>query len=363
MKKLTPRERLERAYFHQEMDRPGVYIRRGWPKDDPTYAPLIKLVDEKTDLKFGWSLKSPSAGIRTETRTEPVSEDFQRIVTTMHTPKGPLTASRFVSLKGRPGLSETYFIKDERDIERYLSLPGPLVGGETDSFFKLKQEVGDRGIVEASIGSNPAGHAAAIFGSEAFAILSVTHRDLVHQVLERETQILLGRLKHQLAAGIGPFFNMAGQEYVAPPLHSPRDFRDFNVAYDKRLTDLVHEAGGRVHVHCHGSVRRLLDLFVEMGVDVLHPIEPPPMGDCPAKAAKQALRGKICIEGNIQIGDMYEASVENIEAQTRALIADAFDDRRDLIVCPTASPYIRDAGGQCFPRFERMVEIVLAAGA
>ena len=66
MHKLTPRERLERCYFHQETDRPGVYVRRGWPKDDPTYDPLIKLVDERTDLKFGWSLKTPPAGIRME---------------------------------------------------------------------------------------------------------------------------------------------------------------------------------------------------------------------------------------------------------------------------------------------------------
>ena len=362
MQKLTARQRLERCYFHQETDRPGVYVRRGWPKDDSTYEPLIKLVDGQTDLKFGWSLRMPGSGVRTESRTEPVSEDFQRVVTTMHTPQGPLTSTRLVSLKGQPGLHETYYIKDEADVGRYLSLPVPEVGGETDSFFKFKQDIGERGIVEAGIGMNPGGKAAILFGSETFAIMSVTHRDLVHQVLERETRIMEGMVKHMLAAGVGPFFAMLGQEYIAPPLHGPRDFHDFNVAYDKRLTDLVHDVGGRVHVHCHSSLRTILHEFLELGADVLHPIEPPPLCDCPASVAKEAFEGKICIEGNLQIADMYENSPDNIEAQVRQLIEDAWYDRRGLIVCPSASPYIRGGGGQSYPQFERMVETVLAVG-
>ncbi len=40
--------------------------------------------------------------------------------------------------------------------------------------------------------------------------------------------------------------------------------------------ELVHEAGGRVHVHSHGSVKGVFQGFVDMGVDVLHPIEPTP---------------------------------------------------------------------------------------
>ncbi len=278
----------------------------------------------------------------------------------MFTPKGELTSTRLVSLKGKPGMQETYFLKDENDIEKYLSLPMPPVGGETDSFFKLKQEIGNRGILEASLGFNPGGNVVIIFGSETFAILSITHRNLIHQLLEREAQITIQRVKYLLDAGVGPFFNMAGQEYIAPPLHGPRDFHDFNVAYDKRITDLIHDAGGRVHVHCHGSIRTILREFVEAGVDVLHPVEPPPLCDCPAKTAKEAFKDTICIEGNIQIADMYENPVEDIEAQCKALIDDVWYDRTGLIVCPTASPYIRGAGHDCYPRFERMVETVLA---
>ena len=38
-------------------------------------------------------------------------------------------------------------------------------------------------------------------------------------------------------------------------------------------------------------------------------------------------------------------------------------ERRGLIVCPTASPYIRDAGPQCFEQFKTMIDTVVGPSA
>ena len=46
-------------------------------------------------------------------------------------------------------------------------------------------------------------------------------------------------------------------------------------------------------------------------------------------------------------------------AQTRALVETCFDDRRDLILCPTASPWIRGRGHDCFPQFKAMIDTVV----
>jgi uroporphyrinogen-III decarboxylase len=155
---------------------------------------------------------------------------------------------------------------------------------------------------------------------------------------------------------------MAGQEQIVPPLHGPADFRDFNVRYDQPVIDLVHDAGGHMHVHCHGRVKQVLPDFVAMGVDVLHPFEGPPMGDVAPAEAKEVARGKLCLEGNIQIHRMYEASPQEVAAETAALIEAVFDDRRGLIVSPTASPYIRGMGEACFPQYKAMVDTVLGWG-
>jgi hypothetical protein len=59
---------------------------------------------------------------------------------------------------------------------------------------------------------------------------------------------------------------------------------------------------------------------------------------------------------------MYEASPAEIAAETTVLIDTVFDDRRGLIVSPTASPYIRGMGEACFPQYKAMVDTVLGWG-
>jgi hypothetical protein len=355
---MTRRERLRRCYFHEELDRPGVYCRTGFPQDDPTYDQLKDYLAAHSELKHGWPTGRVQAPYPARTRTKPHSQDYERLFTVLHTPAGYLQSSRLVSLKGQPGMDETHLLKTRQDAEKYLSLPMPELHGEPDDFFAANRQMGERGIVHASLGFNPGGFAAELFGSEAFALMTATDRDVVHALCERQMRIILRRVEYLLARGVGPFWSILGQEYIVPPMHGPADFNDFNVRYDKPILDLIHGAGGRVHVHCHGSIRKVMDGFVEMGADVLHPFEAPPMGDITPAQAKQAARGRICLEGNIQIADMYELTPDEIRSQVEALIATCFDDRRGLIVCPTASPYLRGQGEACLEQFRAMVEAV-----
>ena len=360
MQTMTSRERLKRCYFHEQIDRPGVYCRTGFPADDATYDQAKAYLAQFTDQKRGWSGVRREAAAQ-EHSVEPFSADFERRVTTLRTPAGGLQSTRLVSLKGQPGLHETFFIKSPADAERYLSLPvtEPTVSG-VDAFHELVQDMGETGIVEVGLGMNPAGTIATLCGSETFALLSITDRELLHALCQRHMEMKLAEAKALIRAGVGPFFCMLGQEFVVPPLHGCDDFYDFNVKYDKPITDLVHAAGGRVHVHSHGRVGKVMRGFVDCGADVLHPFEGPPMGDITPREAKDIARGTLCLEGNIQIGDMYEATPDEIREQTQGLIADVFDDGRGLIVCPTASPYIRGRGQSFFSRFQAMVDTVLA---
>ncbi len=358
-KGLTRRERLRRCYFHEKLDRPGVYTRTGYPPNDPTYDELRAYMEAHTECKAKWGAWQLVEPLPVEATTEPHSEDFERRIRVLHTPKGDLRASHLVSLRGQPGLHEEFFLKDRDDAEKYLSLPLPQIRDDVASFFEADRAIGDAGIVSVTPGRSPGGHVAELFGSERFALMSATDRDVLHALCERERQVTLSVTEVLLTRGVGPFFGMAGEEYIVPPLHGPQDFADFIVKYEKPIFDRIHEAGGRVHVHCHGSIRALIVQFVEMGVDVLHPFEAPPSGDIQPGEAKEAARGRMTLEGNLQIADLYEQSPEEIAAQTEALIGETFDDRRGLIVCPTASPYIRGQGRACLPQYRAMVEAVL----
>ncbi len=361
---MNSRERLRRCYFHEELDRPGVYFRENYPANDPTYDKVKQLIYSVTDLKCAWdpAWAGPvweAYSELTETYVEPHTDDFERRVMILHTPAGDLRAAYLRSLTGAPGYQEEHLLKTRADAETYLSLPMPDIERDVAGFFEADRQIGERGIAEAQLCANPGSFVAQLFGSEAFAILSVTDRDIIHALCRRRMKIMVERVKSLLENNVGPYFALMGEEFICPPLHGPKDFHEFNVKYDKPIIDLIHEAGGRVHVHCHGSIKKVFQAFLDMGADVLHPFEPPPMGDITPAEAKAMARDRICLEGNIQIGDMYEKTPEEIRQQTEALIQDVFDDRKGLIVCPTASLYQVGKGRQCLEQCKAMIQTVL----
>jgi uroporphyrinogen-III decarboxylase len=356
---LTSRERLTRCFLHQDLDRPAVFCRANdLPKGDDSYQELETLIASKSDLKYTWNAESLIRPYDEEITVEAYSEDFSREIRKIKTPMGELIGTEFVGLKKQPGYVEKYYLESEDDVEKFLSLPSPEIGGEVDAFFDLDERIGDRGVPMIRLGSNPAAYVVNLFGSENFALMSIDQRDLLEVLMESRMKVVRRLIDHLLARGVGPFFGLAGEELIVPPLHGRRDFLDFNYRYDKPLIDRIHDAGGHVHVHCHGRIQKVFDLFVEMGVDVLHPFEAPPMGDVEPAEAKRLAGGTMCLEGNIQIADMYEKSPDDIRNQVNLLIEELFTDRRNTIICPTASPYIPGAGLRCLPQYEAMIDAV-----
>lgn len=73
-----------------------------------------------------------------------------------------------------------------------------------------------------------------------------------------------------------------------------------------------------------------------IGMDGLHTVEAPPIGDCPMTLARRALPETVLI-GNVQYDDLTRLAPEEIEAQVRDVIRDAGDSR--FILSPTAGRY------------------------
>lgn len=363
MSALTSRERLHRCFFHRETDRPAVHIRGALTVSakDETYKELGRLVRERTDLVDGWNaaqqLIEPLPIVE---KRKPYNQDFDLLTYVLRTPRSDLEGQHLVGLHGQPGMMTSYFLKDAEDAAKYLSLPMPQIGGDYSGFQAQEKQMGDRGIILIGIGWNPAAKAVRLFGSEQFAVMSITDRDLLQAIMRRECVITCQLVKYLCHNGLGPYFAMFGEEYLVPPLHGPKDFYDFNVKYDKPIVDLIHQAGGRIHIHSHGRIRQVFQGFLDFGADVLHPIEGPPMGDITMAEAKALAQNRLCLEGNIQIARLYEASPDEIRKETESIIQDAFADHRGLIVAPTASPFITGQGHVGLPQYQAMIETVLA---
>lgn len=96
----------------------------------------------------------------------------------------------------------------------------------------------------------------------------------VHRLYEKLTGFYLSAIEraHDELHADGFFVSddLGGQ---AGPLFSPAIFREFFKPYYKRIIDRAHELGMHFWLHTCGDVSLFLDDFVEIGLDVIHPIQ------------------------------------------------------------------------------------------
>ena len=103
-------------------------------------------------------------------------------------------------------------------------------------------------------------------------------------------------------------------------IFSPATFRSlFKPCYEDLIRH-CHRAGLSFWFHCCGAVEALMDDFVEMGVDVIHPIQPVAMDQ--AKVADQ-YAGRISFLAGIDVQYLLpQGTVDEVAAGTRKLIDD-----------------------------------------
>jgi len=343
MKPLSCRERLKRTFRYEPTDRMPVRI---WGIDPmfrverPGWEVLYELAERyELDVFRDWRPAAdeqppPVAEVRTEVR-DGDKPDLREVVTTTTTPAGDLTQVTYAPRDGSPGYVKKHFLETEEDARRWLSLPRRQLPG-TDSYFELERRSGDSALLMIGIGE--AMYAVqAMMGSELFGYWLVERRDLLHELVGRAYADLEALVKHYLAHGLGDAYGWVGPELCIPPLASPRDFREFVFEYDKRLCDLIHDAGKLVWVHCHGDMSPVLEDFIAMGVDCLNPIEPPPVCRLSLTTVKTTVQDRMALDGGVQDGD-FDLLPPGGMIPVVTEVVRQLKPGGGFILCPTSSP-------------------------
>ena len=119
-----------------------------------------------------------------------------------------------------------------------------------------------------------------------------------------------------------------------PPLMGVKDFEEFVFDMDKPICDAIHDAGGHVWVHSHNKVAKFIDSFIDMGVDVLNPLEPPKNGDIDFNEIVAKYGNRIGWEGNIEIQEIIQASPERLRYLIDECV-NAGNKSGRFILCPS----------------------------
>jgi len=341
------RRRFLSALFLEDVDSIpvmpyGVYPHQlGSFTEDVSYQPLIELVEDKCDAMHPYSPRtgrniflssSDSASIRANSWKEGDRVLYSQEI---DTPRGFLRCID-AGYEGGPSRCIKPYIESDEDLEKILSIPYEELTIDTSNLAEEDARIDGKGILRLDI-PEPLGYVAPLFRFEDFVNKSYRRKEVIKELLDIFFKRCMDYAVKITKVGVEATYWLTGPEYAAPPLFPPKFFTEYVRRYDSELIKVIHEGGGIAVIHCHGSVNKILEEFVTMQVDAIHPVEAPPLGDTPLSEAKRRIGDRICFIGNIQIGDIYASPSQEIDEKVRDAISVCPDG--GLILSTTASPH------------------------
>ncbi len=133
---------------------------------------------------------------------------------------------------------------------------------------------GDIALVPAMWMKNPKG----IRAVEEWYISTVTRREYVYAIFERQCEIALENLQ-RLFEAVGnrlTLIHTTGTDFgtQTAPFISPKTYKDLYQPFHKAINDWIHtNTSWKVFIHTDGALMPLLPHFVESGFDILNPLQ------------------------------------------------------------------------------------------
>lgn len=223
-------------------------------------------------------------------------------------------------------LREAASVDDIARIVRWPDLSDARwMSGVTERARTLREETNYFVVLRMVASHGPFQTACDLRGTENFLKDLVRNPEFAHTLLEKVTTVIEDLLEQAMRAG-GKYFDMVelpGDDYAGNtnPMISPNMFRKFIKPCLERLVKVVKEHNPNVKImfHSDGAITNLLPDLIELGVDVIHPLEPLPVTDL--AAVKEKFGRQVSILGGIDISHAMTGGREEVIAETKRRIA------------------------------------------
>lgn len=337
---FTPRQRVLAAIQHQEPDRLPIALGGGsYGIVDELYLKLvnhlglgepvkpfrsghtISYMDDRLlgalgiDFRYCWPGLLPNSplipGEDDQTFYDSYGQLWIRAKPYYYTGRGLLTdATSAAEIDKRvkwPDLKDPRWVAGVAERAAYLK-------SQTDTFVVMR--------MVASHG--PFQTACDLRGTDQFLMDMVVNPDFAMALLDRITSIQEGLLRLALKAG-GQYFDMIelpGDDYAGnrKPLISLAMFRRFIKPCLERLVAVIRQdyPEMKIMLHSDGAITSLIPEFIDLGIDVIHPLEPLEATDL--EAVKKEFGNRVTFLGGIDISHAMPASKERVVAEAKLRI-------------------------------------------
>lgn len=260
-----------------------------------------------TDIRFVYPTLSPSSpskqGSDANTFFDAFGQVWKRAVPYFFAGKGLLeeidSVEQIDSLVTWPDPNDTRWFAETNTRGRYLK--------ENKDFWITARMVVSHG---------PFQYASDLRGMENFLMDMVSQPNLAGALIERIGHIYCGFYERYVQS-CGDYIDMIelpGDDYAGNKnlIISPGMFREFIKPVVKRVINSIHgiKPDIKIMLHSDGAIEKLIPDLIEIGVDVLHPLEPLEAVD--QAANKQKYSGQIVFLGGVNITQSLRGSKDGV---------------------------------------------------
>jgi hypothetical protein len=330
---MDSRTRILKAWDFEEPDRVPLEMRlyppaRGLPGADR----ILKFEENEADnfhgvAGFDWGFLGLDSTYSEEI-VEDVPGDFKRVKRTQTTAAGVFTAiTRHDDGDADPNDYhwEKRYIATVDDLRRVAEADRDRRPFNLKAYNEGCDRVGTKGLACTGL-FHPLGRLVRNSSMDDVYMWFLSEEKLIYGYLERCTSQVCDTLASIQAQSLTcpPIFLTYALEMLIPPWLGKSHFDKLVFPFDKRVNDAVHAIGGRHRAHCHGNSGEFLELFADMGIDAVEPLEPPPYGDNVLADAKRRVGGRMLLSGNVPSQAFYLDSfgIEDV----RDLVKRAIDE-------------------------------------
>lgn len=336
---LTPRQRVLTALRHNEPDSVPLALGGGpYGVVDELYFQLLKLLelsepvqpfrsghtisymDDRLLEKLGTDLRYCWPGLLPNSPIIPGEDDR-----TFYDSYGQIwIRAKPYYYTGRGILADT---SDPADLDRLVHWPDlsdpRWMAGVAERAKTLRAQTEYFVVMRMVASHGPFQTACDLRGTENFLMDMAINPDFATALLDRVTAIQEGLLRLAMETA-GQYFDMIelpGDDYAGNrnTLMSLSMFRRYIKPCLQRLIQVVRDINPEVKImlHSDGAIGSLIPDLIDLGVDVIHPLEPLPATDL--AAIKKQFGDKITFLGGIDISHALPGSEEDVihEVKTR----------------------------------------------
>lgn len=240
---------------------------------------------------------------------------------TQQTPWGTLTAT----FRGGHPVKHPVETKEDLRVLRNIweSTRYEAAEGALESYKRVEAALGDDGVFTQTLSPSPVQQVIEFdMGLVNFYSLLTDHRheveDLLAAMHRRRCE------EYRLTAQRSPARVVISVENTSSQLTSPEYYRRYSLPHLRDFVDIMHGAGKVAILHMCGHLKALLPVIRETGLDGVHAMTPPPIGDTPWEMGLDVLGNDTIIMGLLSmcLTNPVLPNPEDIRERLDALVTD-----------------------------------------